>query len=107
MAPPRINVRLFERIELVTNPNQNISEYTGIFFSEELDATYELVVSNKELILNYPNNEGLVLKEGEKDVFGSNRRTKYTFIRKNNNKVLSFNVAAEGTVKDILFKKVN
>lgn len=97
----------FERIELETNPNPNISEFLGIYFSEELNVTYELIVSNKELILNYPNNEGLVLKEGEKDVFGSNRRTKYTFIRDNNNNVISFYVASEGTVKDILFKKAN
>ncbi len=97
----------FERIEFVTNPNPNISEYSGIYFSEELDVTYELFVSNKELILNYPNNEGLVLKEGEKDIFGANRRTKYTFIRDDKNNIISFYVASEGTVKDILFKKVN
>lgn len=96
-----------EKIKLVKNPNQSISQYLGKYFSEELDVTYEISMSNKKMILNYPNNEGLVLKEGEKDVFGSNRRTKYTFIRDNTNKVISFNVAAEGTVKDILFKKVN
>ncbi len=97
----------FQRIELAQNPNQNISEYAGTYFSEELDVTYELQVYDKELVLNYPNNQGLILKEGEKDVFGSNRRTKYSFVRENNNNVISFYAAAEGTVKDILFKKVN
>jgi CubicO group peptidase (beta-lactamase class C family) len=97
----------FEKIELVKTPNQNISEYSGTYFSEELNVSYEISVANKKLILNYPNNEGLVLKEGEKDVFGSNRRTKYTFMRDNTNQILSFNVAAEGTVKDIVFKKMN
>lgn len=97
----------FEKIELATTPNPTISEYSGIYFSEELNVSYELIVSNQELILNYPNNEGLVLKEGEKDVFGANRRTKYMFVRDDNNNVVSFYVASEGTVKDILFKKIN
>ncbi len=97
----------FERIELATNPNPNIYEYSGTYFSEELNVTYELIVSNNELILNYPNNQGLVLKEGVKDVFGANRRTKYSFIRDDKDNVISFYVASEGTVKDILFKKIN
>ncbi|MFD1550656.1 hypothetical protein DNU06_14995 [Putridiphycobacter roseus] len=97
----------FERIELTTNPNPNVSEYSGIYFSEELNVTYELIVSNNELFLNYPNNEGLLLKEGVKDVFGANKRTKYTFIRDDRNNVTSFYTASEGTVKDILFKRTN
>mgnify|MGYP003674043072 FL=1 len=97
----------FEKIELARNPNPNISEYAGSYFSKELNIGYEIIVSDQELILNYPNNEGLVLKEGEKDVFGANRRTKYAFIRDDKNKVSSFYVASEGTVKDILFEKVN
>jgi CubicO group peptidase (beta-lactamase class C family) len=97
----------FEKIELSAKPNSNLAEYSGTYFSEELDVTYALINANDELILNYPNNEGLVLKEGEKDVFGANRRTKYTFIRDHENNVSAFYVASEGTVKDILFKKVN
>ncbi|WP_020536738.1 serine hydrolase domain-containing protein [Lewinella cohaerens] len=97
----------FEKIELAPAPNPDVSEYSGIYFSEELNVSYELIVAGNELILNYPNNEGLVLKEGVKDVFGANRRTKYTFIRDDKNDVISFYVASEGTVKDILFEKIN
>lgn len=97
----------FEKVELAPVPNPNISEYSGIYFSKELNVSYELIVSKNELILNYPNNKGLVLKEGVTDVFGANRRTKYTFIRDDKNNVTSFYVASEGTVKDILFKKTN
>lgn len=96
-----------EKIELAVNRNSNILEYSGVYFSKELNITYELIISKNELILNYPNNEGLVLKEGVKDVFGANRRTKYTFIRDDKNKVTSFYVASEGTVKDILFERTN
>lgn len=97
----------FERVEPATDPNPNIAEYSGRYFSKELNVTYELKVSKNELILNYPNHTGLVLKEGVKDVFGANRRTKYTFIRDAKNNVTSFYVASEGTVKDILFEKTN
>jgi CubicO group peptidase (beta-lactamase class C family) len=96
----------FEKIKLTAKQNPNISEYSGSYFSKELNVTYDLVVSNNELILNYPNNEGLVLKEGVQDIFGANRRTKYTFLRDSNNQVTSFHVASEGTVKDILFERV-
>jgi hypothetical protein len=97
----------FEKIELRAKPNPNLADYSGSYFSEELEVTYELVNANEALILNYPNKEGLILKEGEKDVIGANRRTKYTFIRDHKNKVSAFYVASEGTVKDILFKKVD
>ncbi|MGB0871025.1 MAG: serine hydrolase domain-containing protein [Flavobacteriales bacterium] len=94
-----------ESVELASKPNPNISEYSGIYYSKELNVNYELVVSNNDLILTYPNNKGLVLKEGVKDVFGANRRTKYTFVRDHNNRVTSFYVASEGTVKGILFER--
>lgn len=96
-----------ERVELAENPNLNVEEFAGKYFSEELDVIYELVISDNKLILNYPNNQGIVLSEGERDVFGSNKRTKYTFIRGENDMVTSFEVASEGTVKGVIFNKIN
>ncbi|MBD8487692.1 beta-lactamase family protein [Echinicola sp. CAU 1574] len=97
----------FERIELAPSPNQNLNEIVGNYYSEELNVTYSISIENNNLILSYPNNEGIQIKEGVKDTFGANRRTKYTFNRGNNGKVISFKVASEGTVKDILFEKIN
>lgn len=97
----------FERVKLTSNPNQNLDEYIGDYYSKELNISYSIQVKNDKLMLSYPNNENIVIKEGVKDTFGSNRRTKYSFIRDNEGIVTSFEVAAEGTVKDILFEKTN
>ncbi len=97
----------FERIQLTKNPNNNLPQYTGSYFSEELDVTYHLTVSDHQLVLSYPNNENIVLREGQENVFGANRRTKYSFVKNEKGEVTSFKVAAEGTVKDILFEKIN
>ncbi|SFT39982.1 CubicO group peptidase, beta-lactamase class C family [Lishizhenia tianjinensis] len=95
----------FEKVDLALNPNQNLEDYVGNYYSEELHVTYSIRLENDNLILSYPNNENIVITEGVKDTFGSNRRTKYFFIRDNQGTVVSFKVAAEGTVKDILFNK--
>lgn len=95
-----------ERVKLAKNPNLNIIELAGKYFSEELNFIYGLVVSDNKLVLNYPNNKGIVLSEGERDVFGSNNRTKYTFERGDSEMVTSFMLASEGTVKDIKFNKI-
>jgi len=97
----------FERIELSKQPNINLAQFIGSYYSKELDVTYNISISDNQLILAYPNNENIVLHEGEENVFGANRRTKYSFIKNENGEVTSFNVAAEGTVKNILFEKKN
>ncbi len=97
----------FERIELSKKPDVNLQQYTGIYYSKELDVTYNITLSDNKLILNYPNNENIVLREGEENVFGANRRTKYSFLKNKKGEVTSFKVAAEGTVKNILFEKRN
>ncbi len=97
----------FERIELCKKPDNNLSQYIGNYYSKELDVTYKLSTSENQLILDYTNNEGIILHEGEKKVFGANRRTKYSFLTNKKGEVTSFKVASEGTVKDILFEKIN
>lgn len=97
----------FERIELEANPNQNLSDFVGNYYSKELDVTYVITMVESQLILNYPNHSNLVLNEGASNVFGANRRTKYSFKRNDENDVVAFEVAAEGTVKNILFEKID
>lgn len=97
----------FERVELEEIPNQNLDAYTGNYYSNELDVNYRIFVADDKLVLSYPNNENMVIKEGVKDTFGANRRTKYSFNRNGDGKVISFEVASEGTVKDILFERIN
>ncbi len=95
----------FEEIVLTEKPNENPEEFVGKYYSEELKVTYELTLEDGNLILSYPNNCCYTLTEGQKDVLGANRRTRYAFTRDNKNDVVSFTVASEGTVKDILFER--
>ncbi|OIQ30444.1 MAG: hypothetical protein BM564_03500 [Bacteroidetes bacterium MedPE-SWsnd-G2] len=96
----------FEKVTLSGNPNSNVSDFVGSYYSKELNVTYDLKVEDNKLVLNYPNSNNIILNEGEQDVFGSNRRTKYEFIRNNKGQVNRFLVSSEGTVKDILFHKI-
>jgi CubicO group peptidase (beta-lactamase class C family) len=97
----------FERVKLTSNPNQNLNEYIGDYYSEELNVSYSIRVEKINLLLSCPNNQNILINEGVKDTFGANRRTKYSFIRDHEGIITSFTVAAEGTVKDILFEKTN
>mgnify|MGYP003635286273 CR=1 FL=1 len=97
----------FEKIELESTPNQNLDEFLGRYYSDEIDVIYSISSENNKLVLSYPNNENIHINEGAKDSFGGNRRTKYMFNRSNKGEIISFVVASEGTVKDILFEKIN
>ncbi|MEL7250782.1 MAG: serine hydrolase domain-containing protein [Bacteroidota bacterium] len=96
----------FENIELEEHPNQDLEDYVGEYYSTELEVTYSITMSDDQLMLSYPNNIGLALREGVHDTFGANRRTKYTFNRNTEQEVISFEVASEGTVKGILFERL-
>ncbi|MEM6846156.1 MAG: serine hydrolase domain-containing protein [Bacteroidota bacterium] len=95
----------FERANLA-NPNSvNPEEFAGNYHSEELNVTYHFTEENDRLVLNYPNNPDIILQPRREDEFGSNRRTRYTFERNAEGKVNKLYVAAEGTVKNIVFVK--
>lgn len=97
----------FEEIVLTEKPNQNLQDYVGEYYSEELEVIYELRMESDKLVLHYPNNCCYTLTEGQKDVFGANRRTKYVFKRDQRRNVVSFTVASEGTVKAVLFERLD
>ncbi|MBL4649575.1 MAG: beta-lactamase family protein [Aureispira sp.] len=95
----------FEKVVYVDAKEVLAKKYRGIYFSEELDIEYELFDKNDKLYLSYLNNPSVELFSGQKDEFGSGRRTRYVFDRNGAGEITSFRVASEGTVKDILFVK--
>lgn len=97
----------FEKIDLFTIEKINRDDYVGKFYSDELDVTYHIFKDKEELVLSFPNNENLQLSSRRKDEFGTNQRMRLSFQRNKKGKINTFKVAAEGTVKEILFKKVN
>lgn len=97
----------FKPVALEENLNQNLSDFVGQFYSQELAVNYALQMEGDQLILSYPNLPRLILKEIQTDVLGTNRRTKYSFHRNIQGDIISFSVAAEGTVKNILFERLD
>ncbi len=96
----------FEKIELFPKEKINESDYIGEFYSDELDVTYKIIEDNNNLILSFPNNEDIKLFSRRENEFGTNQKVRLSFQRNKKGKIISFKVAAEGTVKDILFIKV-
>ena len=96
----------FEKVQLATPENLDITDFLGEYYSEELEVKYRLFAKNNKLYLSYPNQPKLQLFLGKVDEFGAKNRTRYSFKRNKSNKVVSFTVASEGTVKNILFQKI-
>ncbi|WP_338765068.1 serine hydrolase domain-containing protein [Bernardetia sp. ABR2-2B] len=95
----------FEKIDLFKKEKINTNDYIGKFYSDELDVTYQIFQKNGKLILSFPNNENMQLSSRRKDEFGTNQRMRLSFQRNKKGKIDAFEVAAEGTVKEILFEK--
>ncbi|WP_338791621.1 serine hydrolase domain-containing protein [Bernardetia sp. MNP-M8] len=95
----------FEKIDLFKKEKVNTNDYIGKFYSDELDVTYQIFQKDSKLILSFPNNENIQLSSRRKDEFGTNQRMRLSFQRNKKGKIDAFEVAAEGTVKEILFEK--
>jgi hypothetical protein len=96
----------FERVKLVNPSSVLVTDYIGQYYSDELEVTYSLFVEANQLFASFPYNKRIKLSPGQKDEFGSGNRTRYIFKRDHKNKITGFAIASEGTVKDILFKKI-
>jgi len=96
----------FEEVVPVSADAVEMNDFVGQFYSKELNVSYTLTNVSNSLQLSFPNTEALVLHPLQTNTFGSGRRTKYTFIRDASGAVSGFTVAAEGTVKNILFERL-
>ena len=97
----------FERVQLENSDAVNLNDYIGEYYSDEISVTYQVFIENQKLFLRLPNNPKIELILGQKNEFGSGKRTRYIFKRDKSKAINSFTVASEGTVKDILFQKIN
>ena len=95
----------FERINLIDPSHISLDDYTGDYYSKELDVSYKIIKEEDKLYLSYPNNLKITLSSGQQDEFGNGGRTKYTFFRDKNGVVNRMTVGSEGIVKDIEFIK--
>jgi CubicO group peptidase (beta-lactamase class C family) len=86
------------------SPDQ-LKEYTGDFFSEELNVTYEIRLEDNKLVFNITNNltkSGLDVKSFDTLSY---RRVEMIFTRDLDNRITGFNVNA-GRVRNIWFSRV-
>lgn len=97
----------FEKVLLENSDTVNLNDYIGEYYSDEISVTYQVFIENQKLFLRLPNNPKIELILGQKNEFGSGKRTRYIFKRDKSKAINSFTVASEGTVKDILFQKIN
>jgi hypothetical protein len=96
----------FEKVKLVNPSSVLVDDYIGQYYAEELEVTYSLFVEANQLFVSFPHNNRIKLYPGQKDEFGSGNRTRYLFKRDHKDEITGFAIASEGTVKDILFKKL-
>lgn len=95
----------FKQAEFIDVDSVNVSDFSGAFYSEELEVTYQFFVKNDMLKLSYKGNENISLNPVQLNEFGNNDRTLYHFVRKKNETVTGMLLSCDGTVKNIIFKK--
>ncbi len=83
----------------------NLAEYTGIYYSEELNKDYLVELSGEKLIVKISGlHFDLVLKTVRKDVFGS-VSPEFKFIRDKKGEISGF-FMGENSTRNIMFRKV-
>lgn len=93
------------KIEFMLEQDQ-MAEYAGRFYSEEIETLYTVVLKDGSLFLrNYQMDEDLELSAASEDMFGSEfPLTSVHFVRNENGEVTGFK-ASSGRTRDVLFEK--
>ena len=83
-----------------------MQEYTGRYFSNEIETLYHIVVKDSTLLLqHYQLAEDIELTPSDKDSFGAGfPLTNITFVRNENGDITGFK-ASNGRTRDVLFEK--
>nr|WP_321228876.1 serine hydrolase domain-containing protein [uncultured Psychroserpens sp.] len=95
----------FKRAKLVTSNPENLIEFSGKFYSEELDTTYHLFIENHTLKLSYTNNENITLYPVQLNEFGNKDRTLYHFTTGTDGAIKGMLLSCDGQVSNIEFTK--
>lgn len=95
----------FEHAKFIDAASVNAEDFTGDFYSEELDVNYHFYSEENMLKLTYKENESVTLKPIQLNQFGNGDRTLYHFVKDTNDKVTRMLLSCDGTVKEIIFKK--
>lgn len=96
----------FEREPSREPESFNARYYTGKYYSPELLVTYEFSEVKNTLQLSYPGHQNIALKALGDNRFGNGQRVLYRFVWNDMNHNYDLLLSAEGTVKEIAFKKI-
>lgn len=103
--PPSTRERRRRKIpEAISLPESQLQEYTGKYYSDELDITYTFKLENTSLILELRETSHK-LSPYANDSFGWQER-KLDFTREEDNKITGFTLE-EGIVKNMKFTKID
>lgn len=100
--------RIKQRPESISLPLTQLKEYTGKYFSDELDITYELTVENNNLVLEL-REISYILTAYSKESFGwksSELEAELKFTQNKENKITGF-VLQSGIIKNMRFEKIS
>ena len=93
-------------IEFVAYSDVNLSEYRGVYYSEELSTSYRLGVKDGALVAIHHRAENIILKPINKNMFVAKKRAlkQLKFQRNKRGKIIGFRVS-NNRVKNLLFIK--
>lgn len=88
----------FERTKIVSPSLEDLQEYLGEFFSEELNVTYKFVIKEGKLYVKFRTAPNSPLKPTIKDEFELNRKW-YQFSRDKQGKIIGFTLVVEDIMR--------
>jgi CubicO group peptidase (beta-lactamase class C family) len=83
----------------------DVTDFTGKYYSEELDVTYHFFVEENSLKLTYKEKENISLNPIQRNEFGNNDRTLYQFTKDKKEGITGMLLSCDGSVKAVIFKK--
>jgi CubicO group peptidase (beta-lactamase class C family) len=83
----------------------DVTDFTGKYYSEELDVTYHFFVEENSLKLTYKERENISLNPIQRNEFGNNDRTLYQFTKDKKEGITGMLLSCDGSVKAVIFKK--
>lgn len=83
---------------------ERAQQFTGEFYSEELDVTYEIKEIDNQLYRSIKSRQPVALQPKSQDLFTLNERVELTFERDQQNLIVGFSLNA-GRVTDLKFRR--
>ena len=100
--------KIAQKVEPFTLSSEQLAEFEGDYYSEELGTTYAIILKDERLVAQHRRHEDIALKATNTDKFRSQIWffRDLQFVRDNNNQIIGCRVSS-GRVRNLLFGKMN